>query len=69
MDIQLPLSALRPDVASRITWVHGNLCVLQEQNNQYSNPISLTTRLPFEDEEFDHVRMRHIARGVPENKV
>lgn len=30
---------------------------------------SLTTRLPFEDDEFDHVHVQGIARGVPENKV
>ena len=30
---------------------------------------SLTTKLPFDDEEFDHVHVKDIARGVPENKV
>jgi len=30
---------------------------------------SLTTKLPFEEDEFDHVRIHSIARGVPENKV
>ena len=30
---------------------------------------SLTTKLPFDDDEFDHVHIRSIARGVPENKV
>jgi hypothetical protein len=31
--------------------------------------ISLTTKLPFEDDEFDHVHISMIAKGVPENKV
>ena len=30
---------------------------------------SLTTKLPFEDDEFDHVHVQSIAHGVPENKV
>lgn len=30
---------------------------------------SLTTKLPFEDDEFDHVHVSMIAKGVPENKV
>lgn len=32
-------------------------------------PISLTTQLPFDDDEFDHVHVHAIARAVPENKV
>lgn len=31
--------------------------------------FSLTTKLPFEDDEFDHVHIQSIAAGVPENKV
>ena len=31
--------------------------------------FSLTTKLPFEDDEFDHVHIQAIAKGVPENKV
>lgn len=30
---------------------------------------SLTTKLPFDDDEFDYVHIRGIARAVPENKV
>lgn len=30
---------------------------------------SLTTKLPFDDDEFDHVHIQSIAKGVPENKV
>lgn len=30
---------------------------------------SLTTRLPFDDDEFDHIHIKDIARGVPESKV
>jgi hypothetical protein len=29
----------------------------------------LTTKLPFDDDEFDHVHIQSIAKGVPENKV
>ncbi|KAF7342811.1 UBIQUITIN-CONJUGAT-2 domain-containing protein [Mycena sanguinolenta] len=57
MDIQIPLMTLSPEYASiaeRITWVHGNF---------------LTDKLPFEDDEFDHVHIHAIAQGVPENKV
>lgn len=31
--------------------------------------LSLTTKLPFDDDEFDHVRMNDLGRGIPENKV
>jgi ubiquinone/menaquinone biosynthesis C-methylase UbiE len=31
--------------------------------------VSLTTKLPFDDDEFDHVHVHAIARAVPENKV
>ncbi|KAJ6621207.1 S-adenosyl-L-methionine-dependent methyltransferase [Mycena sp. CBHHK59/15] len=54
--IQIPLKTLPPEYASiaeRISWVHGNF---------------LTSKLPFEDDEFDHVHIHAIAQGVPENK-
>ncbi|KAF9225466.1 hypothetical protein BS17DRAFT_778631 [Gyrodon lividus] len=53
VDVQVPLSLLGPDIANRITWVHGNF---------------LTTKLPFDDDEFDHVHMHSLGRGIPENK-
>ncbi|KAJ6519979.1 S-adenosyl-L-methionine-dependent methyltransferase [Mycena sanguinolenta] len=56
VDIQIPLKTLPPEYASiaeRITWIHGNF---------------LTNKLPFEDDEFDHVHIHAIAQGVPENK-
>lgn len=53
VDVQVPTSLLEPDVANRISWVHGNF---------------LTTKLPFDDDEFDHVHMRGLGRGIPENK-
>ncbi|KAI9570267.1 hypothetical protein HD554DRAFT_2085025 [Boletus coccyginus] len=53
VDVQVPLSLLEPKIASRINWVHGNF---------------LTTKLPFDDDEFDHVRMNDLGRGIPENK-
>ncbi|KAJ7161421.1 hypothetical protein C8R43DRAFT_992828 [Mycena crocata] len=56
VDIQIPLKTLPPEYASiaeRISWVHGNF---------------LTNKLPFEDDEFDHVHIHAIAHGVPENK-
>ena len=31
--------------------------------------LSLTTKLPFDDDEFDHVRLNDLGRGIPENKV
>ncbi|KAL4250784.1 hypothetical protein ABKN59_006099 [Abortiporus biennis] len=39
-------------LASRITWVQANIL----------------ERLPFQDEEFDYVHIKRIARGVPEDK-
>ena len=30
---------------------------------------SLTGPLPFDDDEFDHVRFTEVALGIPENKV
>ncbi|KAG2149593.1 hypothetical protein BD769DRAFT_344875 [Suillus cothurnatus] len=53
VDVQVPLSLLEPDIASRVSWVHGNF---------------LTTKLPFDDDEFDHVHMHGLGRGIPENK-
>jgi hypothetical protein len=28
VNVQIPLKLLDPSIAERITWVHGNLCVL-----------------------------------------
>ncbi|KAK0208757.1 hypothetical protein DFS33DRAFT_1253760 [Desarmillaria ectypa] len=53
VNIQIPLKLLESSIAARITWAHGNF---------------LTTKLPFDDDEFDHVHIQSIARGVPENK-
>ncbi|KAJ7597490.1 hypothetical protein C8J56DRAFT_920209 [Mycena floridula] len=53
VNIQIPLSALDSPISSRIKWVHGNF---------------LTTKLPFEDDEFDHIHIQSIAVAVPENK-
>ncbi|KAF9486316.1 hypothetical protein BDN70DRAFT_902479 [Pholiota conissans] len=53
VDIQIPLHVLHPSISSRIEWKHGNF---------------LTTKLPFPDDEFDHVHIQSIAMGVPENK-
>ncbi|PPQ99563.1 hypothetical protein CVT24_005351 [Panaeolus cyanescens] len=53
VDIQIPVKMLHASVADRIQWKHGNF---------------LTTKLPFDDDEFDHVHIQSIAKGVPENK-
>ncbi|KDR85476.1 hypothetical protein GALMADRAFT_234363 [Galerina marginata CBS 339.88] len=53
VDIQLPLKILESSISSRIQWKQGNF---------------LTTKLPFDDDEFDHVHIQSIATGVPENK-
>ncbi|KAJ3725582.1 hypothetical protein DFJ43DRAFT_1002537 [Lentinula guzmanii] len=51
--VNVQLKALDPSLEERIQWVYGNF---------------LTTRLPFEDDEFDHIHIQSIALGVPENK-
>ncbi|KAF8167609.1 S-adenosyl-L-methionine-dependent methyltransferase [Crassisporium funariophilum] len=53
VDIQISHKLLNPSIAKRIEWRHGNF---------------LTTKLPFDDDEFDHVHIQAIAQGVPENK-
>ncbi|KAL0951559.1 hypothetical protein HGRIS_008241 [Hohenbuehelia grisea] len=53
VNVQPPLKILDGSVAQRIKWVYGNF---------------LTTKLPFDDDSFDHVHIQSIARGVPENK-
>ncbi|KAF9015642.1 S-adenosyl-L-methionine-dependent methyltransferase [Cyathus striatus] len=53
VNVQVPLKLLETSLARRIEWKHGNF---------------LTTKLPFEEDEFDHVHIQAIARGVPENK-
>ncbi|KIK07207.1 hypothetical protein K443DRAFT_87444 [Laccaria amethystina LaAM-08-1] len=52
--VKIQIPVLEPELASRIQWQHGNF---------------LTTKLPFEDDEFDHVHIQSIAKGVPENKA
>ncbi|KAF9654185.1 hypothetical protein BDM02DRAFT_3125103 [Thelephora ganbajun] len=53
VNIQPPASYLDPSISKRVTWIHGNF---------------LTKRLPFDEDEFDYVRVKFIAKGVPENK-
>ncbi|TFK77381.1 S-adenosyl-L-methionine-dependent methyltransferase [Pluteus cervinus] len=53
VNIQIPLKLLDSSISRRIEWRHGNF---------------LTTKLPFDDDEFDHVHIQSIAKGVPENK-
>ena len=71
VNIQLPLKIVEHSIAKRIEWIHGNLCVfaLITKRNYHRCSSSLTTKLPFEDDEFDHVHIQAIAKGVPENKV
>ncbi|KAI0830529.1 hypothetical protein BC628DRAFT_874999 [Trametes gibbosa] len=51
--IQVPLQVLEPDLADRVEWIHTNI---------------LRNKLPFDDDEFDHVHMQCLALGIPENK-
>ncbi|KAF9454137.1 hypothetical protein P691DRAFT_810855 [Macrolepiota fuliginosa MF-IS2] len=53
VNVQIPRSVLDHSTGQRIEWKHGNF---------------LTTKLPFEDDEFDHVHVSMIAKAVPENK-
>ncbi|GJE86211.1 S-adenosyl-L-methionine-dependent methyltransferase [Phanerochaete sordida] len=52
VDTQFDLNFVEPSVAKRIKWMHGNFF----------------DRLPFEDNEFDHVHLFTIALSVPEDK-
>ncbi|ETW87004.1 hypothetical protein HETIRDRAFT_59014, partial [Heterobasidion irregulare TC 32-1] len=60
VNVQINLACVEPSVARRITWQHGNLFVFHH---------SLSTRLPFEDDYFEHVHIQSISKGVPEHKV
>ncbi|KAI0361391.1 hypothetical protein OH77DRAFT_1516362 [Trametes cingulata] len=53
VNIQVPLQVLEPEIAERVEWVHTNI---------------LRNKLPFEDDEFDHVHVQCLALGIPENK-
>ncbi|KAI0073415.1 S-adenosyl-L-methionine-dependent methyltransferase [Panus rudis PR-1116 ss-1] len=53
VDVQIPLKYVEPSIANRIQWVHGNF---------------LTSRLPFNDNEFDFVHMQGIGSCIPEPK-
>ncbi|KAF8640972.1 hypothetical protein AX17_000618 [Amanita inopinata Kibby_2008] len=53
VNVQIPTKLLDPSLSNRIEWRHGNF---------------LTTRLPFDDDEFDHVHLQFVAKGIPENK-
>ncbi|KAJ4485041.1 hypothetical protein C8J55DRAFT_453032 [Lentinula edodes] len=51
--VDIQLKIFDPSLEERIQWVFGNF---------------LTTKLPFEDDEFDHIHVQSISLGVPENK-
>ncbi|KAG6901217.1 hypothetical protein C0995_015205 [Termitomyces sp. Mi166 len=72
VNVQIPLKILDDSIARRIEWRHGNLYAISSRLDSGSRMIiissSLTTKLPFEDDEFDHVHIQAIAKGVPENK-
>ncbi|KAJ3829833.1 hypothetical protein F5880DRAFT_1519593 [Lentinula raphanica] len=51
--VNVQLKILDPLLEERIQWVYGNF---------------LTTRLPFQDDEFDHIHIQSISMGVPEHK-
>ncbi|KAI0778399.1 hypothetical protein BD413DRAFT_466512 [Trametes elegans] len=53
VNIQVPQQFLEPDLADRVEWVHTNI---------------LRNKLPFDDDEFDHVHIQCLALGIPENK-
>ncbi|KAH9898183.1 hypothetical protein C8Q73DRAFT_390377 [Cubamyces lactineus] len=53
VNMQVPLQVLEPEIAQRVEWVHTNI---------------LRNKLPFDDDEFDHVHMQCVALGIPENK-
>ncbi|KAJ4485811.1 hypothetical protein J3R30DRAFT_3442129 [Lentinula aciculospora] len=51
--VNVQLKIMDHSLEERIRWVYGNF---------------LTTKLPFEDDEFDHIHIQSISLGVPENK-
>ncbi|KAI0375218.1 hypothetical protein BV20DRAFT_1048391 [Pilatotrama ljubarskyi] len=53
VNIQVPLQVVEPEIADRVEWVHTNI---------------LRNKLPFDDDEFDHVHVQCLALGIPENK-
>ena len=73
VNIQIPLSTLDPDIADRIEWAHCNMYVLFNQPlyplSPAENVPSLRNKLPFDDDEFDHVHIQGLASGIPEIKV
>lgn len=74
VNIQPPLQVLEPEMADRVEWVHTNMYVTAASAlppGVYDNspPNSLRNKLPFDDDEFDHVHMQCVALGIPENKV
>ena len=57
----------------RIKWVHGNLCVdvlfCLSVPLLFTDVVCSLDGLPFDDDEFDLVRMARIGQGVPEDEV
>ncbi|KAF8346913.1 S-adenosyl-L-methionine-dependent methyltransferase [Amanita rubescens] len=53
VNVQIPIESLDSNIRKRVKWRHGNF---------------LTTQLPFEEDEFDHIHIQFVAKGVPENK-
>jgi hypothetical protein len=70
VDVQVKLEYLQPELSSRMRWMHGNLYVhyIPQLLEVLITAPSLE-RLPFEDNEFDHVHLFTAALSVPEDKV
>ncbi|KAF8502554.1 hypothetical protein BU17DRAFT_101935 [Hysterangium stoloniferum] len=74
VDIQLPSHLFPPALSRRIKWMHGSFLSTLPFGNDFSclhlkKPSVLTyASLISEDEFFDHIHIRHIARGIPEDK-
>ena len=68
---------MRDDIANRIDWIHANLFVQLPLTAAFCLFRLVLTRLlrnslellPFEDGEFDFVRMKGVGMAVPEDEV
>lgn len=63
------VGTLNPEANRMEAWQLVSTFGSTRTDPDFYNYPSLTTKLPFEDDEFDHVHVSMIAKGVPENKV
>lgn len=67
--IQPRLDFVDPSIASRLKWIHGDLCVALSRLSRSANSFISLEGLPFSTNRFDFVRVSGVGLGIPEDEV